>query len=71
METFEFSFETLLMAVKILDEYLGMTAESSKVLQLIGCACLYLAAKTREVTIVAGQCYVLASGGCFTEEQLT
>ena len=70
LETFQFTIDTLLLAIKILDEYLCLTNESPKVLQLIGCACLYLAAKTREVVIVAGQCYAVASAGCFTEEQL-
>jgi len=70
LETFQFSIDTLLLAIKILDEYLCLTNESSKTLQLIGCASLYLAAKAREVVIVAGQCYVVASASCFTEEQL-
>jgi hypothetical protein len=60
----------VILAIKILDEYLSLTNEASSSLQFIGCASLYLAAKVSEVVIVAGQCYVVASGNCFTEKQL-
>ncbi len=69
-ETFEFSVETFLLAIKILDQYLSLTNELSSSLQLIGSASLYLAAKTHESIIVAAQCYVIASANIFTEKGL-
>ena len=66
VETFEFSTETLLLTIRVLDEYLCLTNEAPSQLQLIGCAALYLAAKTSEPVIIAGQCYVTASANCFT-----
>jgi len=66
LETFEFSIKTLILAIKILDQYLSLTNESPSMLQLIGCASLYLAAKTYEPTIVAGECYIVASAKCFS-----
>ncbi len=49
---------------------MGLTDEAPSVLQLIGSSCLYLAAKTYEPTIVACQCYVIASAKIFTEKQI-
>ena len=69
-ETFEFKTQTMLQAISILDHYLSLTNESPSILQLIGCASLYLAAKTFEPTIVAAQCYVVASAQIFSESQL-
>jgi hypothetical protein len=70
LETFEFSLRTLILAIKVLDQYLSLTNESPSSLQLIGASCLYLAAKTYEPTIVACQSYVVASANIFTEKQL-
>jgi hypothetical protein len=60
----------LILAIKVLDQYLSLTNESPSSLQLIGASCLYLAAKTYEPTIVACQSYVVASANIFTEKQL-
>lgn len=65
-ETFEFSVQTFIESIQILDQYLSLTNEPSTSLQLIGCACLYLSSKKHEPTIVAAQCYVTASANCFT-----
>lgn len=44
-ETFEFSIQTFIKTIQILDLYLSLTNEPSTSLQLIGCACLYLSSK--------------------------
>lgn len=44
-EIFEFSIQTFIKTIKILDLYLSLTNEPSTSLQLIGCACLYLSSK--------------------------
>lgn len=65
LETFGFSVKTLILATKILDQYLALTNEPPTVFQLIGCACLYLAAKIYEPKIVACQCYAVASANSY------
>ena len=44
-EIFEFSIQTFIKTIQILDLYLSLTNEPSTSLQLIGCACLYLSSK--------------------------
>lgn len=44
-ETFEFSIQTFIKTIQILNLYLSLTNEPSTSLQLIGCACLYLSSK--------------------------
>lgn len=50
--------------------YLGAVDEPVSQLQLVGCACLYLASKIEESTIVAAESYAACSADIFTPHKL-
>lgn len=54
----------------LLDKYLARCLQSSSTLQLLGCACLFIASKNCEYSIVASECYVIASCNVFSKSDL-
>lgn len=66
----EFSIFTLELSVRILTKYLSIVDEPVASLQLLGCACIYLASKSTESTIVASESYEACSMNIFNKEDL-